>query len=222
MNVIANNGGKHLHMKVTARNPLYFEFIVDIEVPDLAHLQTSWAPCASTPAVAVGIACGRGKPISKASSPAKPANARGQGDQVSATYRSKEKKRYDWRMRQHLYYVYILASRRNGTLYIGVSTYVLRRTWSTRMISWKGSPRNTAYTFLSGTSFTRHQCGIAREKGGQTGNRAWKIELIEKITQAGTISTIATGAIALPDIPGSLCVELCQSGLGRRRWVPGS
>ncbi|HXC55470.1 MAG TPA: bifunctional (p)ppGpp synthetase/guanosine-3',5'-bis(diphosphate) 3'-pyrophosphohydrolase [Rhizomicrobium sp.] len=39
MNVIANNGGNIFNMKVTARNPLFFEFNVDIEVRDLAHLQ---------------------------------------------------------------------------------------------------------------------------------------------------------------------------------------
>ncbi len=39
MSVIANNGGNIFNMKVTARNPLFFEFYVDIEVRDLAHLQ---------------------------------------------------------------------------------------------------------------------------------------------------------------------------------------
>jgi GTP diphosphokinase / guanosine-3',5'-bis(diphosphate) 3'-diphosphatase len=39
MNVIAHNGGNIFNMKVTNRNPLYFEFTVDIEVRDLPHLQ---------------------------------------------------------------------------------------------------------------------------------------------------------------------------------------
>ncbi len=39
MNVIANNGGNIFNMKVTERNPLFFEFTVDIEVRDLPHLQ---------------------------------------------------------------------------------------------------------------------------------------------------------------------------------------
>jgi GTP pyrophosphokinase len=39
MNVIAHNGGNIFNMHVTNRNPLYFEFTVDIEVRDLAHLQ---------------------------------------------------------------------------------------------------------------------------------------------------------------------------------------
>ena len=33
------NGGNIFNMKVTDRNPLYFEFVVDVEVRDVAHLQ---------------------------------------------------------------------------------------------------------------------------------------------------------------------------------------
>ncbi|HVV40929.1 MAG TPA: GIY-YIG nuclease family protein, partial [Nitrobacter sp.] len=32
-------------------------------------------------------------------------------------------------MREHLYFVYILASQRNGTLYVGVTNDIMRRTW---------------------------------------------------------------------------------------------
>jgi GTP pyrophosphokinase len=39
MTVIANNGGNIFNLKVTERNPLFFEFMVDIEVRDVAHLQ---------------------------------------------------------------------------------------------------------------------------------------------------------------------------------------
>ena len=39
MTVIAANGGNIFNMKVTERNPLFFEFIMDIEVRDVAHLQ---------------------------------------------------------------------------------------------------------------------------------------------------------------------------------------
>ena len=37
--VIGSNGGNIFNLKVTARNPLFFEFMVDIEVRDVAHLQ---------------------------------------------------------------------------------------------------------------------------------------------------------------------------------------
>ncbi|HWA90791.1 MAG TPA: bifunctional (p)ppGpp synthetase/guanosine-3',5'-bis(diphosphate) 3'-pyrophosphohydrolase [Rhizomicrobium sp.] len=37
--VIGNNGGNIFNLKVAARNPLFFEFLIDIEVRDVAHLQ---------------------------------------------------------------------------------------------------------------------------------------------------------------------------------------
>ncbi len=39
MTAIGNNGGNIFNMKVTGRNPLFFDFLVDIEVRDVAHLQ---------------------------------------------------------------------------------------------------------------------------------------------------------------------------------------
>ncbi|MBV8977543.1 MAG: bifunctional (p)ppGpp synthetase/guanosine-3',5'-bis(diphosphate) 3'-pyrophosphohydrolase [Alphaproteobacteria bacterium] len=36
---IGSNGGNISNLKVAARNPLYFEFLIDIEVRDVAHLQ---------------------------------------------------------------------------------------------------------------------------------------------------------------------------------------
>jgi guanosine-3',5'-bis(diphosphate) 3'-pyrophosphohydrolase len=37
--VIGSNGGNIFNLKVAGRNPLYFEFMIDIEVRDVAHLQ---------------------------------------------------------------------------------------------------------------------------------------------------------------------------------------
>jgi guanosine-3',5'-bis(diphosphate) 3'-pyrophosphohydrolase len=39
MSAIAVNGGNITNFKMTSRNPLFFEFTVDIEVRDVAHLQ---------------------------------------------------------------------------------------------------------------------------------------------------------------------------------------
>jgi GTP pyrophosphokinase len=39
MTVIANNGGNIFNLHTTNRNPLFFEFTIDIEVRDVAHLQ---------------------------------------------------------------------------------------------------------------------------------------------------------------------------------------
>jgi guanosine-3',5'-bis(diphosphate) 3'-pyrophosphohydrolase len=37
--VIGSNGGNIFNLKIAARNPLFFEFMIDIEVRDVAHLQ---------------------------------------------------------------------------------------------------------------------------------------------------------------------------------------
>jgi GTP pyrophosphokinase len=39
MTAIATNGGNIFNFKMTGRNPLFFEFLVDVEVRDVAHLQ---------------------------------------------------------------------------------------------------------------------------------------------------------------------------------------
>jgi guanosine-3',5'-bis(diphosphate) 3'-pyrophosphohydrolase len=39
MTAIAANGGNIFNFKMTGRNPLFFEFLVDVEVRDVAHLQ---------------------------------------------------------------------------------------------------------------------------------------------------------------------------------------
>jgi len=39
MSAVAVNGGNISNLKLTERNPLYFEFYVDVEVRDVAHLQ---------------------------------------------------------------------------------------------------------------------------------------------------------------------------------------
>jgi GTP pyrophosphokinase len=38
-NIISNNGANISNLKITSRNPLYFEFQVDVEVRDAAHLE---------------------------------------------------------------------------------------------------------------------------------------------------------------------------------------
>jgi len=39
LNAIATNGANIFNLKITSRNPLFFEFIMDVEVRDVAHLQ---------------------------------------------------------------------------------------------------------------------------------------------------------------------------------------
>ena len=80
-----------------------------------------------------------------------------------------------------LYYVYILASRRNGTLYIGVTNDVLHRTWQHANDVVEGFTKKYGVHRL--VWFESHEdtnIAIAGEKQLKGWNRAWKIRLIEK------------------------------------------
>ncbi len=79
------------------------------------------------------------------------------------------------------YYVYMLASRRNGTLYTGVSNNVLNRTWQHKNDLVEGFTKKYGVHRL--VWFETHEdinIAIAREKQIKGWNRAWKIRLIEK------------------------------------------
>ena len=80
--------------------------------------------------------------------------------------------------------VYILASKRNGTLYIGVTSDLRKRLWQ--------------HQNDLADSFTKEYCihtlvyyevhptmldAIRREKQLKKWNRAWKLELIEKVNR---------------------------------------
>ena len=58
-------------------------------------------------------------------------------------------------MREHLYYVYILASGRNGTLYTGVTNDIARRVWEHKNDLADGFTKNTASTSSFGTKCTK-------------------------------------------------------------------
>ena len=79
-----------------------------------------------------------------------------------------------------LYYVYILASRRYGTIYIGVTNNLGKRLSEHR--AGKGSKFVRQYGVLRLVyveSFDRPNEAIAREKQLKKWNRDWKIRLIE-------------------------------------------
>jgi len=78
--------------------------------------------------------------------------------------------------------VYILASKRNGTLYIGVTSNLAKRTWQHR------NDRAESFTKEYGVQtlvyYELHPTmldAIRREKRLKKWNRAWKLELIEKV-----------------------------------------
>lgn len=76
--------------------------------------------------------------------------------------------------------VYLLASRRNGTLYIGVTSHLGQRIHQHREGLIPGFTREYGATML--VWFEQHattESAILREKRIKKWNRAWKLELIE-------------------------------------------
>ena len=77
--------------------------------------------------------------------------------------------------------VYMLASRRNGTLYTGVTSDLAKRIWEHRNDIVEGFTKR--YGVHSLVYFELHDDmpeAIRREKQIKKWNRAWKIELIER------------------------------------------
>lgn len=83
--------------------------------------------------------------------------------------------------RDHQYFVYILASQRNGTLYVGVTSDLVRRVQEHREGLVPGFTKRYAVKLL--VYFEAHRDineAILREKRIKKWNREWKIALIEK------------------------------------------
>ena len=77
--------------------------------------------------------------------------------------------------------VYILASKRNGTLYVGVTSDLSRRVWEHRNDVIEGFTRHYGVHRLVYYEFHADMASaIIREKRVKKWNRAWKIELIER------------------------------------------
>jgi putative endonuclease len=84
-------------------------------------------------------------------------------------------------MEERAYYVYILASKRNGTLYIGVTNDLIRRVYGHKTKIIKGftekyNVHKLVYFEQSGDIFA----AIEREKQLKKWNRKWKLRLIEE------------------------------------------
>lgn len=78
-------------------------------------------------------------------------------------------------------YLYIMSNKRNGTLYIGVTTKLTSRIYQHRTSQTKGFTQRYNLTRL--VYFETHQNiyeAISREKRLKNWNRAWKVKLIEK------------------------------------------
>ncbi len=76
--------------------------------------------------------------------------------------------------------VYIMANRRNGTLYIGVTTNLPRRLYEHRNGLIEGFSKTYGVTRLvHAETFDRIDEAIFREKQFKKWRRSWKIDLIE-------------------------------------------
>ena len=77
--------------------------------------------------------------------------------------------------------VYILASHRNGTLYIGVTSDLIKRCWEHRTASTVGFTKKYGVHQL--VYYELHQdmySAITREKQLKKWSRTWKLRLIEE------------------------------------------
>jgi len=84
-------------------------------------------------------------------------------------------------MKEHNYYVYILASKKDGVLYIGVTNSLLRRTFQHKDRSSCGF--TSKYFVRKLVYYERYKYikdALIREKQLKKWNREWKIKLIEQ------------------------------------------
>ncbi|MEO1150303.1 MAG: GIY-YIG nuclease family protein [Pseudomonadota bacterium] len=78
------------------------------------------------------------------------------------------------------YFVYILASQKNGTLYIGVTNDIARRTFEHRNDEGAVFTRKyQVHRLVYYEPYDRIDEAITREKQMKKWNRQWKINLIE-------------------------------------------
>ncbi len=82
---------------------------------------------------------------------------------------------------QHQYYIYILASQKNGTLYIGVTNDLERRVLEHKQKINEGfTSKYEVNRLVYFESFQYINDAILREKHLKKWNRQWKINLIEE------------------------------------------
>jgi len=90
-------------------------------------------------------------------------------------------RKWGWRTGLLAYYVYMLASRRHGTLYIGVTNDLARRAWEHRTKAVKGFTAKHNVTQLMWYELHDSiEAAIQREKTMKKWPRQWKLNLIER------------------------------------------
>ena len=79
------------------------------------------------------------------------------------------------------FFVYILASKRNGTLYVGMTDDLIKRIWQHRNDIIPGfTQRYGVNTLVWYEAHESRESAFVREHKIKKWNRAWKLELIEK------------------------------------------
>ena len=100
------------------------------------------------------------------------------------------------------YYVYIMASKRNGTLYTGVTSDLIKRVWQHKSgeipgFTSKYKINQLVYYEIFGDIFV----AIQSEKNIQAWRRNWKLQLIEKNNPDwNDLYNIITGKGSIPII----------------------
>ena len=76
--------------------------------------------------------------------------------------------------------VYLLANKRNGTLYVGVTSDLVQRVWQHKNDLVEGfSKRYGVHMLVWYEECGTMEAAISREKANKEWKRAWKIRLIE-------------------------------------------
>lgn len=76
--------------------------------------------------------------------------------------------------------VYILASRRNGTLYVGVTSDLIKRIWEHKNDQVDGfTQRYAVHSLVWYEVHENMESAISREKSIKEWQRKWKLELVE-------------------------------------------
>ena len=80
------------------------------------------------------------------------------------------------------YYFYILASKKNGTLYIGITSNLVKRIYEHKQALVEGfTKKYNVHRLVYYETTNDINSAIHREKCLKKWNRAWKIKLIEEV-----------------------------------------
>jgi putative endonuclease len=81
-------------------------------------------------------------------------------------------------------FVYIMASDRNGTLYVGVTSNLIKRIWQHKREKKGFTGRYNVFGLVYFEQHISMEAAIVREKQIKEWKRLWKIRLIEQMNPA--------------------------------------